>query len=225
MSLPDNDNWDSLIDQFDSLPNEPEGEAAPAPETKPNKGKKGKKHTPAPEPAGAMYDPGPDVLHQEEDYPPAAEADGGDDGFEDGEFGDDVDDGTEPGTAPAGDLPGQPGQEGGKKKKKRRRKKKKKGGGDPNAQGQAAPGTADFVDEQPEYGAAPKPANAPRPAPVAAQGDDSVEEGEAPGEFEDDENTIQPSAVDEAMAEESIQKKEWKVIGWNELISKLYRPG
>ena len=93
----------------------------------------------------------------------------------------------------------EPGQEGGKKKRKRRRRRKKKSG-------------------QPE-GEQPTLAETVAPAPM------NVEEGEAPGEVEDDEEDAYnaPNIIDEEIVA-AIPKQEWKIMPWAELIGKLYRP-
>jgi ribonuclease E len=118
------------------------------------------------------------------------------------EITDPLDEGLE-GDEPAPREDG-PQEEGGKRRRRRRRRKKKGGATDAESEEESA--------------------NAETEAESEAA---TVEEGEAPAEFEgDDEDVAAPSAVDEELVAEASQPRpEWHVMSWAELVSKLHRPG
>ena len=129
----------------------------------------------APHSEGAMFDPGPDAVADEDEEFGAEEPDA--ESTEDGE-----------------------GQDGGKRRRRRRRRRKKGPGGP-----EASEGTVEEAGEETA----------------------SVEEGEAPGEIEsdDDDEEETPSAMEEELeAEAVVQRQEWHVMSWMELVAKLYRP-
>ena len=206
MTTDDTDNgWDSLAEDLGVAP------SAPAP----------KAAKPAPAPRAAHRpthrDPRPEVEQEADDFasgltaePPARAAlyDPGPETVVDHasdleETIDPADEGLE-GDEPAGTDEGEPG-EGGKRRRRRRRRKKKGGAPGEAAEGEPAADEADEADEA-----------------------TTVEEGEAPAPLEgdDDEDETAPSAVDEEMdAEAAGPRPEWHVMSWNELVSKLHRPG
>jgi hypothetical protein len=206
--------WDTLAEEFGLEPKQsaPKAESAPArsgrlpapsrparnpqPEPEQERDDFGSGVVDEPGPTrAAIYDPGPDSVADEDDFGEAPEPL---EEEEDAEAADDTEaDEGEPTTE--GDPEGQPGG----KRKRRRRRRRKKGGGSPEGPG----------DEQ--------------SSPEGEADEEVVEEGEAPGEVEDDDEGDGPaSAVDEEMDAEAVQPRpEWKVMTWNELVSKLYRPG
>jgi hypothetical protein len=132
---------------------------------------------PSAEAPGALFDPGPDAVAEDDD---------------DFESADTEDDGDDSGVPGSGDQEGS----GDGKKKRRRRRRKKKGG----------PVTPEIAE--------------------AAEHEAVVEEGEAPGEIEsDDDESESHSAMDEEMEAEAVgPRHEWHVMTWADLVSKLYRP-
>lgn len=104
----------------------------------------------------------------------------------------------------------------GKKKRRRRRRRRKKGGGGTNPESATAAESSE--PESGEFQAAV--------SPTISEEEETVEEGEAPGELSDDEGDHENlSAVDEEMSTVSNEpRQEWKVMSWNELIGKLHRP-
>ena len=86
-------------------------------------------------------------------------------------------------------------EEGGQKKKRRRRRRRKKGGSSSD------------------------------PAVEGKKADEAeeVEEGEVAADVDSDEEEEPTSALDEELIEEG-PRPEWKVMTWNELVGKLYRP-
>jgi hypothetical protein len=158
----------------------------------------------APEP---MFDPGPDEV---------VDAETGSD-----DFGDEPE--TE-GGEPASEG-GEPGQEG-KKKRRRRRRKKKKGPGDgteavasPEGKG-VAEGSPDGDEGEPVAAAAARNDDEDDEDDATSDAPQAIDEGD-----DDDDDGPMASAVDEEMDyAASLPKQEWKVVTWNELVSKLYRP-
>jgi hypothetical protein len=200
MTTDETDNgWDSLAEDLGITP------PVPAP--------KAEKPAPAHRPAAGHRDPRPEVEQEADDFasglaaePPSRAAlyDPGPETVVDhaadlDDAVDVADDGAE-GDEPAGTDEGEPG-EGGKRRRRRRRRKKKGGG----------------PDEAAEW----------EPVGEEADEDATVEEGEAPAPLEgDDDEAAAPSAVDEEMdAEAAGPRPEWHVMSWNELVSKLHRPG
>lgn len=203
---PDN-GWDSLAEDL--------GLEATAPTPPPEKPRTAPSRR-----APASRDPRPEIEPEADDFgsgvtaeSPARAAlyDPGPDAFAE-EENEPADPTAEPeDEGPEGDEPltgdGDSPEEGGKRRRRRRRRRKK--GGAP--------------DGAPEDG---ETADAAEPAPEAAEAG-AVEAGEAPAEFEgDDDDEAPPSLVDEEMdAEAARPRPEWQVMTWNELVSKLYRPG
>ncbi len=203
MSTDDTDNgWDSLAEDL--------GIQSPPPAEKP---KLAAPTRASHRPVGAHRDPRPEIEQEADDFGsgvtetprPAALYDPGPETVVDHaadleETTDPLDEGLE-GDEPAGQGEG-PTDEGGKRRRRRRRRKKKGGGPDGGAE------------EEPAAGEAEEEAA-------------TVEEGEAPAEVEgDDDEEAAPSAVDEEMEAEAAQPRpEWHVMSWNELVSKLHRPG
>ncbi len=206
MTTDDTDNgWDSLAEDLGLETGKP----AEAPEKPPAS-------TPARRHAPAHHDSRPEIEQEAEDFgsgvaeelqPRAALYDPGSDVVveETEEF---AETGEEPlGEGVEGDEPvsreeGGP-EEGGKRRRRRRRRRKK--GGAPEA-------GAEPVDEAGE---------------TAEEDEATVEEGEAPAPLEgDDEEEPAHSAVDDEMeAEAARPRPEWHVMTWQDLVSKLYRPG
>jgi ribonuclease E len=205
--------WDSLAEEFGlesgQEPGRPEKSAAPD-----------ERPASRPAPKRPARDPRPEIEQEADDFgsglvgeaPPdrAPLYDPGPDAVEEDvdDFGaapEPLDD-AEAEDAPATGEPAGEGQEGGKKRRRRRRRRKKGGGGAAEPAG-AEPEVEEGTEETPEDG--------------------GVEEGEAPAEVEGDEDEeAPPSAVDEEMdAEAALPRNEWHVMTWNELVSKLYRPG
>lgn len=167
-------------------------------------------------PAGAHRDPRPEIEQEAEDFGSGVSDDPRSHGalYDPGpetvvdhaadidDVSDPLDDGAE-GDEPVDREEGTP-EEPGKRRRRRRRRKRKPGSGEDSAEEARVDTGGDSEDE------------------AAA-----VEEGEAPGELEaDDDEEFAPSAVDEELEAEAAQSRpEWHVMSWAELVSKLYRPG
>jgi hypothetical protein len=203
MTHDENDSgWDSLADELGIEPAKlPETSERPAEPTRLKPARPVR--DPRPEIEQEMDDFGAGVTEEPESMAEAAMYDPGAGAIvEEEEFEETVEElyeDAEEGYAPPG-AEGE-GQDGGKRRRRRRRRKKK--GGPEDEAGAAAP-PSEF-----------------------AETDEVVEEGEAPGEVEDDDEPSGPMpAMEEELEEEVVRARpDWHVMTWAELVSKLYRPG
>jgi hypothetical protein len=174
----------------------------------------------APPTASDDEDPGYEVVP--DDVPLEGEALSDDSEQDEGEEGE--------GEATGGEGQPEEGQPGTGRKRRRRRRRRKKGGA---AAGATPEGTADAANggDAPEaeaedepagsYGAAVRPARAPRPAPA------EVVERE-PEEFaaDEEESAAVTLAAEEDTGGEMLRDliANWNVPSWGEIIGGLYRP-
>lgn len=202
MTTDDTDNgWDTLAEDL-GIPTPP-----PAEKPKPAAPERTAHRSPS-----GHRDPRPEVEQEAEDFGSGVSADPRSAALYDPgpetvvdhaadveEAADPLDEGLE-GDEPATHDEGLP-EEGGKRRRRRRRRRKKDAGPDAAADDH---GSATEADEEV-----------------------MVEEGEAPAPVEgDDEDATAPSAVDEEMVAEVTQPRpEWHVMSWQELVSRLFRPG
>lgn len=196
--------WDSLADELGIEPAKHEPHAEPPAKPKPETGR--------PAPRRPDRDPRPEIEQEADDFGAGVveEPFGSAETIYDPGAGQVVEDNEEPGEtyedvhegyeAPMESEAEGEGQEGGKRRRRRRRRRKK---GGPEGEG--------------------------TPADVeSAESDAEVEEGEAPGEVDndDDDEAAPPSAMEEELEEEvALPRQEWHVMTWMELVGKLHRPG
>jgi hypothetical protein len=204
-SMTDNDpldsGWDTLAEEFGLADQTPKGAPTPKSEAAPKLAKK-----PAAKPP-VEFDEGDDSFGAGIDdtsspNPTVAMFDPGPDHIEHdleeddaiGEAAEELPDPEEEGEVGEAGESVEATEEGGQKKKRRRRRRRKKGSGSSDATAEGK---------------------------KVEEADDSEEdEASADIDGDDDEPT---SALDEVLVEEG-PRPEWKVMTWNELVGKLYRP-